>query len=110
MKMAGLALLCFAASGCIQEGGYERDQKVLDNAIIAEIEQIPATRVSIDSETPETGGTILYFWNPEDEIGVFTAAGETNLQYYNLESEDSKSVAFIPADDVIGTPTIAYYP
>lgn len=110
MKMAGLALLCFAASGCIQEGGYERDQKVLDNAIIAEIEQIPATRVSIDSETPETGGTILYFWNPEDEIGVFTDAGETNLQYYNLESEDSKSVAFIPADDVIGTPTFAYYP
>ena len=95
MKMAGLVMLSIAVSGCIQENCYEGEQVIPEKSIVAFIEQTPMTRVCIDPETSETGGSIAYYWTPEDEIGVFTDEGENNVLYYNTEpNDDVKSVFF----------------
>lgn len=111
VKIACLAMLSFATFACVPEIAYEGDETILDKAIIASIDGMVETRVSIDSETSETGGTIYYYWAPGDEIGVYTDANETNIQYFNTERErEAESVTFIPATDVKGTPLYVYYP
>ena len=104
-------MLGIAVSGCIQENCYEGEQMIPEKSIVAFIEQTPMTRVCIDPETSETGGSIAYYWTPEDEIGVFTDEGENNILYYNTEpNDDVKSVAFYPSTDVYGLPEYAYFP
>ena len=104
-------MLSIAVSGCIQENCYEGEQMIPEKSIVAFIEQTPMTRVCIDPETSETGGSIAYYWTPEDEIGVFTDEGENNILYYNTEpNDDVKSVTFYPSTDVYGLPEYAYFP
>lgn len=111
MTMAGLVMLSIAVSGCIQENCYESEQMIPEKSIVAFIEQTPMTRVCIDPETSETGGSIAYYWTPEDEIGVFTDEGENNVLYYNTEpNDDVKSVTFFPSTEVYGLPEFAYFP
>ena len=110
MKFAGLAMLCVVLTGCIQESGKEMGQVPSKKSVIGSIEQTPVTRVSIDKpETSETGGSIFYYWNPEDEIGIYTDEGHTNLHYVNsTKDENVKTVTFVAADDV--TEPIEYEP
>ena len=117
MKIAGLAMLCVALTGCIQESGKEMGQVPSKKTVVGSIEQTPVTRVSIDEETSETGGSIYYWWNPGDEIGIYTDQSN-NLHYVNSETEENvKAVTFIAAseDDVIDYEpdeylTWAYFP
>ena len=114
MKFAGLAMLSVVLTSCIQESGLEVGQTDADKSILASIEQSPETRVSIDTdETEETGGSIYYWWSPEDEIGVFTDENENNIRYVNTEQRfEVKAVRFSPEAnvEVVGTPTYAYFP
>lgn len=111
MKMAGLAVLSIAISGCTEKNYPESGQNIPEKSIVAFIEETPMTRVCIDPETSETGGTISYYWNPGDEIGVFTDEGENNIHYYNTEeNDDVKTVTFAPSTEVYGTPEYAYFP
>ena len=111
MRIAGLAILGIVVSGCIKENFSGTEHMVPEGAILASLDENPMTRVCIDPDTPETGGTISYYWTPEDEIGVFTDADENNICYYNTEPYDNvKSVKFYPSTDVYGLPEFAYFP
>lgn len=104
-------MLSIALSGCVGENYHGTESLIPKGAIIAHIEESPATRVCIDPETATTGGAIAYYWTPEDKIGVFTEAGENNICYYNTESDnDVKSVTFYPSTEVDGLPEFAYFP
>lgn len=109
-----MAMLLFAATGCIKENLYDPSGMTNGPTIEATIDEVTEesceTRVSISEETSPTSGKIYYYWTPEDEIGVFTAS-QANICYKNTESEDKvKSTTFAPASAVSGTPTFAYYP
>lgn len=109
-----MAMLLFAAAGCIKENLYDPSGMTHGPTIEATIDEATEesceTRVSISEETSPTSGKIYYYWTPEDEIGVFTTS-QSNICYKNTESEDKvKSTTFAPASAVSGTPTFAYYP
>lgn len=109
-----MAMLLFAAAGCIKENLYDPSGMTNGPTIEATIDEVTEesceTRVSISEETSPTSGKIYYYWTPEDEIGVFTTS-QANICYKNTESEDKvKSTTFAPASAVSGTPTFAYYP
>lgn len=98
-------------TGCIKEDGWNGHEQFAGQQIVAYVEELPETRVSIDPATSSTSGLISYYWNPEDEIGVFTNASENNIQYLNTETEENvKVITFAPATTVSGTPTYAYFP
>ena len=111
---AATAMLLFAATGCLREDLYAPSDVSNDPKIIATIDE-PAdsceTRMSVSmDETSPTGGKLFLFWNPEDEIGVFTDASEDNVRFKNTSSENAKTVTFAPTTSVTGIPAYAYYP
>ena len=109
-------MLLFAATGCIEENLYNpvgiSDGPTISATIEGPEENETDTRVSVSlEETSATGGKLYFYWDPKDEIGVFTDASEANICYRNTESEDKvKSTSFAPSSTVSGTPTFAYYP
>lgn len=113
---AAAAMLLFAATGCLRENLYDpsgvSNGPTISATIDEPLEETTETRVSVSlDETSPTGGSISFFWNPEDEIGVFTDASEKNARYKNTETEKNvKTVTFAPVSPVSGTPTYAYYP
>ena len=112
---AAAAMLLFAATGCLKENFYDPSDLTSGPRIIATIdeaseESCEETRVSVSEETSPTSGKIYYYWTPEDEIGVFTNASETNVLFKNTSSENSKTVTFASTTSITGTPTYAYYP
>lgn len=115
MRFAAMAMLLFAAAGCIKENLYDPSGMTNGPTIEATIDEVTEesyeTRVSISEETSATSGKIYYYWTPEDQIGVFTDASEANVCYRNTESEGkAKTATFAPTSTVAGTPTFAYYP
>ena len=113
---AAAAMLLFAATGCLRENFYDpsgvSNGPTISATIDEPLEETTETRVSVSlDETSPTGGSISFFWNPEDEIGVFTDASEKNARYKNTETEKNvKTVTFAPVSPVSGTPAYAYYP
>ena len=112
LKQKGIALLAIIgmATSCINEEFM--DTKELQN-IEANLEvwEDPESRVSVDAETLD--GTMVWYWNPTDEIGVFTNRSENNIKYVNTSDEEYVSdVYFMPETGVTvkGTPRYAYYP
>lgn len=109
-----MAMLSFAATGCIKENLYDPSGMKNGPTITATIDEATEdafeTRVSVSEETSPTTGKIYYYWTPEDQIGVFTAS-QANICYRNTESENKvKTATFAPTTVVTGTPTYAYYP
>lgn len=111
---AAAAMLLFAATGCLKENFYDPAGTSYGPTITASIDEVSEdgleTRVSISEETLPTTGKIYYYWTPEDQIGVFTDASESNVCYKNTESSKVKTATFAPASRVTGTPVYAYYP
>ena len=111
---AAAAMLLFAATGCLKENFYDPAGTSYGPTITASIDEASEdgleTRVSISEETLPTTGKIYYYWTPEDQIGVFTDASESNVCYKNTESSKVKTATFAPASRVTGTPVYAYYP
>ncbi len=111
---AATAMLLFAATGCLREDLYAPSDVTDGPKIIATIDEPTdscETRMSVSmDETSPTGGKLFLFWNPEDEIGVFTDASEDNVRFKNTSSENAKTVTFAPTTSVTGTPAYAYYP
>lgn len=112
LKQKGIALLAIIGmtTSCVNE--ELMDTKELQN-IEANLEvwEDPDSRVSVDAETLD--GTMVWYWNPTDEIGVFTNRSENNLKYVNTSDEEYVSdVYFMPETGVTvkGTPRYAYYP
>lgn len=106
LKQKGIALLAIIgmATSCVNE--ELMDTKELQN-IEANLEvwEDPDSRVSVDAETLD--GTMVWYWNPTDEIGVFTNRSENNLKYVNTSDEEYVSdVYFMPETGVTvkGTP------
>ena len=108
-KNVPLVAIMFMAASCA-----EKEEFFLSNsqAIKAVIEmEADDSRVSVAPES--LGGTLAYYWNPSDEIGVFTNKSENNLRYVNTnQTENVSSVTFTAAEgvSVSGTPKYAYYP
>lgn len=76
-----------------------------------EIYEDSDSRVSVNPESLK--GTLAFYWNPSDEIGVFTNKSENNLKYVNTnQTENVASASFISAEGVTckGTPKYAYFP
>ena len=112
---AAAAMLLFAATGCLKENFYDPSDVTNGPRIVATIEEAAEdsceTRMSVSmDETSPTGGKLYLYWNPEDEIGVFTDASESNVRFRNTASENAKTVTFAPTSAVSGTPAYAYYP
>ena len=112
---AAAAMLLFAATGCLKENYYDPSDVTSGPRIIATIDEAAEdsceTRMSVSmDETSPTGGMLYLYWNPEDEIGVFTDASESNVRFRNTASENAKTVTFAPTSAVSGTPAYAYYP
>ena len=112
---AAAAMLLFAATGCLKENFYDPSDLTSGPRIIATIDEAEEdsceTRMSVSmDETSPTGGMLYLYWNPEDEIGVFTDASESNVRFRNTASENAKTVTFAPTSAVSGTPAYAYYP
>ena len=106
--MAAMVMLGF--TGCDKE---ESVNDAISNDINATIEiEEETTRMTVDPSTLNAS-TVYNFWNPGDEIGVFTSkSSETNLKYVNTSSTNSRTTTFSPAQGVTvnGTPRYAYYP
>lgn len=106
--MAAMVMLGF--TGCDKE---ESVNEAISNDINATIEiEEETTRMTVDPSTLNSS-TVYNFWNPGDEIGVFTSkSSETNLKYLNTSSTNSRTTTFSPAQGVTvnGTPRYAYYP
>lgn len=103
------AMMCLLAS-CEQEEELLHSNPQELEATIELFEEIDS-RVSVDAGTLD--GTLTYYWDTTDEIGVFTNHSENNIKYVNTnQSERVSSVKFTPADGVSvnGTPRYAYYP
>ena len=112
---AAAAMLLFAATGCLKENFYDPSDVTNGPRIVATIDEAAEdsceTRMSVSmDETSPTGGKLYLYWNPEDEIGVFTDASESNVRFRNTASENAKTVTFAPTSAVSGTPAYAYYP
>lgn len=112
---AAAAMLLFAATGCLKENFYDPSDVTNGPRIVATIDEAAEdsceTRMSVSmDETSPTGGKLYLYWNPEDEIGVFTDASESNVRFQNTASENAKTVTFAPTSAVSGTPAYAYYP
>lgn len=111
---AAAAMLLFAATGCLKENFYDPSDVSNGPKIIATIDEVKdscETRMSVSlDETSPTGGKLYLYWNPQDEIGVFTDASENNIRFKNTASENAKTVTFASTSSIAGTPTYAYYP
>ena len=112
---AAAAMLLFAATGCLKENFYDPSDVTNGPRIVATIDEAAEdsceTRMSVSmDETSPTGGKLYLYWNPEDEIGVFTDASESNVRFRNTALENAKTVTFAPTSAVSGTPAYAYYP
>ena len=112
---AAAAMLLFAATGCLKENFYDPSDVTNGPRIVATIDEAAEdsceTRMSVSmDETSPTGGMLYLYWNPEDEIGVFTDASESNVRFRNTALENAKTVTFAPTSAVSGTPAYAYYP
>ena len=111
---AAAAMLLFAATGCLKENFYDPSDVSNGPKIIATIDEAVdscETRMSVSlDETSPTGGKLYLYWNPEDQIGVFTDASENNIRFKNTASENAKTVTFASTSSIAGTPTYAYYP
>ncbi len=111
---AAAAMLLFAATGCLKENFYDPSDVSNGPKIIATIDEAVdscETRMSVSlDETSPTGGKLYLYWNPQDEIGVFTDASENNIRFKNTASENAKTVTFASTSSIAGTPTYAYYP
>lgn len=107
-KNIALGAMMFMAVSCVEE-----EEIIVPNSqsVKAVIEmEADDSRVSVDPESLD--GTLVYYWNPSDEIGVFTNSSG-NLRYVNTnQSENVSSATFTPAEGVTvsGTPKYAYYP
>ena len=112
LNQKGIALLAIMgmAASCANEEEFIIPGTQDIEATI-EIEEDDDSRVSVDPSTLD--GALAYYWNPSDEIGVFTNGSENNVRYVNTNQEGNVSTAtFQPADgiQVEGTPVCAYYP
>ena len=111
---AAAAMLLFAATGCLKENFYDPSDVSNGPKIIATIDEVKdscETRMSVSlDETSPTGGKLSLYWNPQDEIGVFTDAAENNVRFKNTASANAKTVTFASTSPITGTPTYAYYP
>ena len=112
---AAAAMLLFAATGCLKENFYDPSDVTSGPRIVATIDEAAEdsceTRMSVSmDETSPTGGKLYLYWNPQDEIGVFTDASENNIRFKNTASENAKTVTFASTSSIEGTPTYAYYP
>ena len=112
LKQKAIAMLAVIgmASSCVNDEMISSlDLKNIDATI--EVGEDPESRVSVDPDSKD--GTLVWYWNPTDEIGVFTSRTENNLKYVNTnQSENVTSVTFMPDAGVTikGTPRYAYYP
>lgn len=111
-RFPAIAMLLFATMGCINEKLSEPEGTVIVATLDETSEELPETRVSISEETLPNAGKIYYYWNPGDEIGVFTdVLSEGNLCFRNTETQKNvKTATFSSLYKVTGTPTFAYYP
>ena len=111
---AAAAMLLYAATGCLKENFYDPSDLSNGPKIIATIDEAVdscETRMSVSmDETSPTGGKLYLYWNPQDEIGVFTDASENNIRFKNTASENANTVTFASTSSIAGTPTYAYYP
>lgn len=105
--IVALLTAMMVAVGCSKE--FVEQSGVYDDGVLATIEELDETRMSVDESTI-AGGSFAFNWNPEDAIGVFTNASENNVKYANTSSVDAASTTFAPTVSVSGTPTYAYYP
>ena len=108
-SIALLAIMGIAVS-CTNEEEIITPQSQNIEATIETYEETDS-RVSVDPESLD--GSLVYYWNPSDEIGVFTNKSETNVKYVNTnQTENVSSVTFEPATGITveGTPTYAYFP
>ena len=97
-------------TGCTNEEEFVIPELQCIEGTIEVLEETES-RVSVNSESLD--GTLVWYWNPTDEIGVFTNKSENNVRYINTnQNENVTSVTFQPADGLIvkGTPTYAYFP
>lgn len=113
LKQKGVALCAFVGSlvtSCMNEEDLLLPESQNLEADI-EIYEDNDSRVSVNPESLK--GTLTFYWNPSDEIGVFTNKSENNLKYVNTnQTENVTSVSFTPAEGVTvkGRPTYAYFP
>lgn len=105
--IVALLTAMMVAVGCSKE--FVEQSGAKDGQLMATIEPFDDTRAIISDETLG-GGSFAYWWEPGDEIGVFTNAGENNVKYVSTTTENTKTVYFAPVTTVSGTPTYAYYP
>lgn len=112
LKQKGFALLAIIgmATSCVNDDMlYTTDSPNLDATV--DVVEDPESRVSVDPDSKD--GSLVWYWDPTDEIGVFTNRSENNLKYVNTnQTESVKSVTFVPnaGVNVYGTPKYAYYP
>ena len=112
LKQKGIALIAIMgiAASCANEEEFISQESQIIEGII-EVQEDPESRVSVDPESLD--GKLVYYWNPSDEIGVFTNKSENNVKYVNTNQNESvTSVSFEPTEGttVSGTPTYAYFP
>lgn len=112
LKPKGIALIAIMgmAASCANEEEFISQESQIIEGII-EVQEDPESRVSVDPESLD--GKLVYYWNPSDEIGVFTNKSENNVKYVNTnQNENVSTVSFEPTEGITvnGTPTYAYFP
>ena len=106
---AFMAIIGMATSCVNDEMIDSMELKNIDATI--DVLEDPESRASVNPESLD--GSLAWYWNPGDEIGVFTNRSENNLKYVNTnQDENVSSVLFAPDAGVTvkGTPRYAYYP
>ena len=106
------AMLCMAVS-CTKEESITDTQET--PKLVAEIEifeEDEATRYNVNPSSLDKTSAPSYYWNPGDEIGVWTTNSQSNLRYVNTNTKDATTASFSPASDVNakGIASYAYYP
>lgn len=113
LKRKGIAL-CALVGGLVTSCMNEEDLLLLESQKLEadiEIYEDNGSRVSVNPESLK--GTLAFYWNPSDEIGVFTNKSENNIKFVNTnQTENVTSVFFTPAEvtTIKGKPNYAYFP
>jgi hypothetical protein len=84
---AFIAIIGMATSCVNDEMIDSMELKNIDATI--DVLEDPESRASVDPESLD--GSLAWYWNPGDEIGVFTNLSENNLKYVNTNQDENVS-------------------